>query len=49
MSQLFETLSLTGTKPAILSLIAPYSDDYVPRSLLGTSPAIEITSATTVH
>ena len=26
MSQLFEALNLTGTKPAILSLIAPYSD-----------------------
>ena len=38
MSHLFETLSLTGTKPAILSLIAPHSDDYVPRSSLGTFP-----------
>ena len=38
MSHLFETLSLTETKPAILSLIAPYSDDYVPRSSLGTFP-----------
>ena len=38
MSHLFETLSLTGTKPASLSLIAPYSDDYVPRSSLGTFP-----------
>ena len=27
---LFEKLSLTGTKPAIFSLVAPYSDKHVP-------------------
>ena len=34
MGELFEKLSLTGTKPAILSLKAPYSDKYVPKSSL---------------
>ena len=36
MSQLFEALNLAGTKPAILSRIAPYSDQYVPKSSVGT-------------
>ena len=38
MSQLFQALSLTETKPAILSLIDPYSDEYVPKSSLTTFP-----------
>ena len=32
MKLLFEKLNLAGTKPAILSLIPPYSDEYVPKS-----------------
>ena len=32
MKLLFEKLSLAGMKPAILSLIPPYSDKYVPKS-----------------
>ena len=38
MSQLSEVLNLAGTKPAILSLIAPYSDQYIPKSSLRTFP-----------
>ena len=38
MGELFEKLSLTGTKQAILSLIAPYSDQYVPKSSLDVFP-----------
>ena len=38
MGELFEKLSLTGTKPAILSLVAPYSDKYVPKSSLDVFP-----------
>ena len=38
MGELFEKLSLTGTKQAILSLIAPYSDQYVPKSSLHVFP-----------
>ena len=38
MGELFEKLSLTGTKPVILSLIAPYSDKYVPKSSLDVFP-----------
>ena len=35
---LLEKLSLKGTKPAILSLVAPYSDKYVPKSSLDVFP-----------
>ena len=38
ISQFIEALSVAGTKPAILSLISPYSDEYVPKSLLSTFP-----------
>ena len=35
---LLEKLSLTGTKTAILSLVAPYSDKYIPKSSLDVFP-----------
>ena len=38
MGELFEKLSFTGTKPAIVSLIAPYSDQYVPKASLDVFP-----------
>ena len=38
MRELFEKLSLAGTKPAILSLIAPYSETYIPKSFLNVFP-----------
>ena len=38
MGELFEKLSLTGTKPAILSLITPYFDKYVSKSSLDVFP-----------
>ena len=40
MSQLYEALNVAGTKPAILSLIDPYSDKYVPISSLSTYPKL---------
>ena len=36
--ELFKKLSLTGTKPAIFSVVAPYSDKYVPKSSLDMFP-----------
>ena len=38
MRELFEKLSLTGTKPAILSFIALYSEKYIPKSSLDVFP-----------
>ena len=38
MGELFEKLSLSGTKPAILSLVSPYSDKYIPKSSLDVLP-----------
>ena len=36
----FETLASSGTKPAILSLINPFSNNYVPTSLSHNFPAL---------
>ena len=38
MEQLFADLNLCGTKPAILSLIPKYSDNYIPKLSLSTFP-----------
>ena len=38
MEILFKNLSVGGTKPAILSLIPPYSDNYVPKSSVANFP-----------
>ena len=38
MEQFFNNLSLCGTKPAILSLVSPHSDTYVPKVSLPTFP-----------
>lgn len=38
MELLFKNLSLGGTKPAVLSLIPPYCDEYAPKSLSENFP-----------
>jgi len=38
MEQFFNNLSLCGTKPAVLSLVSPHSDVYVPKISLPTFP-----------
>ena len=38
MEQLFSDLNLCGTKPAILSLIPKYSDNYIPKLSFPTFP-----------
>ena len=38
MEQFFNNFSLCGTKPAILSLVSPHSDTYVPKVSLPTFP-----------
>ena len=38
MEILFKNLSTCCTKPAILSLIPPYSDNYVPKSAMDVFP-----------
>ena len=38
ISLFFEELSLCGSKPAILSLVAPYDDNYMPKSLKENVP-----------
>lgn len=40
LSSFFKELSLCGSKPAILSLVAPYDDNYVPKSLQENVPPI---------
>jgi len=38
LDQLFDAMSLAGTRPAILSLVDPYSDNYVPKSSQSVFP-----------
>ena len=38
MELLFEKLSICGASPGVWSLVPPYSDNYVPKSLMGTFP-----------
>ena len=38
LSQLFNNMSLAGTKPSVLSLVDPYSDHYIPKSSQTTFP-----------
>lgn len=40
LSALFEGLYNTNSKPAILSLIAPYSDDYIPQPMKENFPTV---------
>jgi len=38
LSQLFDAKSLSGTQPAILSIVEPFSDNFVPRFSQNTFP-----------
>jgi len=38
LSQLFHAMSLAGTQPAVLSIVDPYSDNYVPKSSQSVFP-----------
>ena len=40
LSSLFSALSATGSKSAILSLIEPYSDSFVPKSIGENLPLV---------
>lgn len=40
LSSLFNTLSTTGSKSAILSLIEPYSDDFIPKPISENFPLV---------
>ena len=38
LSQLFHAMSHAGTQPAVLSIVDPYSDNYVPNSSQSVFP-----------
>jgi len=40
MEPLFAKLSICGIKPGVLSLVSPYSDNYVPKSSIDTFPTL---------
>ena len=40
VKKFFENLSLCPSKPAILSIIPPYDDKYVPSTLIDTYPKV---------
>jgi len=42
LSQIFYAMSLAGTQPAVLSIVDPYSDNYVPKSSHCFSKTFEI-------